>query len=261
MNKNSSVVALLLSLAVLLCACGSNAQQPTSTSIVKPSTTLSTTQTPTSPTIPEIPHSPLYIEGLSVEDVIRYFNEVTLDAEFVNSGNARLIQKWISPIQYQIMGEPTEQDMEVLNHFTAWLNSIEGFPGISPAKSPLTANLRIHFCSQKEMVSLMGDRFTNTDGAVTFWYTDDIIYDAIICYRTDVSQFVRNSVILEEIYNGLGPIQDTNLRPDSIIYSGFSTPQNLTDVDELILKLLYHPQIQCGMDAAQCEAVIRQLYY
>jgi hypothetical protein len=38
-------------------------------------------------------------------------------------------------------------------------------------------------------------------------------------------------------------------------------PQSMTEVDELILKLLYHPQIQCGMDAQQCEAVIRQLYY
>lgn len=29
----------------------------------------------------------------------------------------------------------------------------------------------------------------------------------------------------------------------------------------LVLGLLYHPQIQCGMDAAACEAVIRSLYY
>ena len=70
-----------------------------------------------------------------------------------------------------------------------------------------------------------------------------------------------DSVILEEIYNGLGPIQDTDLRPDSIIYSGFSEPQSLTDVDELILKLLYHPQLLPGMNADECETVIRQLYY
>jgi hypothetical protein len=29
-------------------------------------------------------------------------------------------------------------------------------------------------------------------------------------------------VILEEVYNGLGPVQDTALRPDSLIYSDFS---------------------------------------
>ena len=87
------------------------------------------------------------------------------------------------------------------------------------------------------------------------------IYDATICYRTDLDQYLRNSVILEEIYNGLGPIQDTALRPDSLIYQGFSEPQWVTPVDELILKLLYHPSILPGMDAQQCEQVIRSLYY
>ena len=90
---------------------------------------------------------------------------------------------------------------------------------------------------------------------------DHEIHNAIICYRSDIDQQVRNSVILEEIYNGLGPIQDTDSRSDSIIYSGYSTPQNLTAIDELLLQLLYHPQLTCGMDRAQCEAVIRQLYY
>ena len=90
---------------------------------------------------------------------------------------------------------------------------------------------------------------------------DNEIYDAIICCRTDLDQDLRNAVILEEMYNGLGPIQDTDLRVDSVIYSGYSEPQRLTQMDELILRLLYHPQMECGMDAQQCADVIRQLYY
>jgi hypothetical protein len=111
------------------------------------------------------------------------------------------------------------------------------------------------------MIDLMGENYYGMDGAVTFWYLYDEIYDAIICYRTDLDQYLRNSVILEEIYNGLGPIQDTSLRSDSIIYSEFSQPQELTDIDELLLKLLYHPDILPGMNAQQCEQVIRALYY
>lgn len=149
----------------------------------------------------------------------------------------------------------------MLKDFTYWLNTIEGFPGIIEAPENTYANMQIYFCTQQEMVDRMGDNFQNLDGGVTFWYNNNMIYDCIICYRTDLTQTVRNSVILEEIYNGLGPIQDTKLRPDSIIYSEFSQPQSLTEIDELLLKLLYHPDMQCGMDAAQCEAVIRQLYY
>ena len=94
-----------------------------------------------------------------------------------------------------------------------------------------------------------------------YWYDNNVIYDAKIAYREDIPQFTRNSVILEEIYNGLGLVQDTALREDSLIWQGFSEPQNLTEVDELLLKLLYHPEMLCGMNAEECEAVIRSLYY
>ncbi len=214
----------------------------------------------TEPTRPE--HSSLYIPGLSVEDVIRYFNEVCLNAEFVNGGDPTKLQKWNKPIYYLCTGLPTEADLQVLTDFVNWLNTVEGFPGIREAMNPGEANLKIYFYDHTQYVSVMGSQFAGTDGGVTFWYNGrDEIYEGIIGYRTDISQAVRNSVILEEIYNGLGPVQDTDLREDSIIYSGYTTPQSLTAVDELILKLLYHPDMKCGMNAAQCEAVIRQLYY
>jgi len=229
---------------------------------VPPETTPETQSSPT--TVPTVPttehHSSLYIPGFSVDEVITYFNEVCLDAEFVNSGDASLLQKWTVPIYYMVHGEPTAEDTAVFGDFTAWLNTIEGFPGIYEAQDAAASNLQIYFCTEQELLDRMGDQFMGTDGAVTFWYSNNQIYSAIICYRTDIPQIVRNSVILEELYNGLGPIQDTVLRTDSIIYSGYSEPQALTPVDKLLLKLLYHPQMVCGMDAEACETVIRQLY-
>ena len=206
-------------------------------------------------------HSPLYLPGLEVDEVITYFNEVCLDAEITTSGNPSLLQKWDSPIYYWIDGDYTDQDLAVLEGFAHWLNTVEGFPGIQQAESPLQAKMHIHFCLPDAMASTMGDWTYGLDGAVTFNYRDNRIYHATICYRSDIAQEIRNSVILEEIYNGLGPIQDTDLRSDSIIYAGYSIPQSLTAVDELLLRLLYHPQMICGMDAAQCAEVIRQLYY
>lgn len=262
------LTTVVLSVSLLGCqkeAAGTPAESsaPTTQAAVLPTTEVTqppATEEPTTvPTQPE--HSDLYIPGLSAEDVIRYFNEVCLDAEYVNSGDPTRLQKWEDPIVYTIAGEPTEYDLAKLTEFTLWLNYIRGFPGIWEAESPDQANLRIHFCDEKTMLALMGNSFVGLDGAVTFWYAEDRIYDAILCIRTEISQFTRNSVILEELYNCLGPIQDTDLREDSILYSQFSEPQTLTQVDELILKLLYHPDMCCGMNAAECEAVIRQLYY
>lgn len=269
-------IAFLFLALCMLTGCGSSSSETASTMpSISPQATYEP-QTPatlpvTEPTVPPageetIPppapqHSPLFIDGISVDDVASYFNEVCLEAEYVNSGDPSRLQKWTKPIYYTIYGEATQEDLYVLRDFLAWLNTIEGFPGIWEAEDPMDANLRIHFGDAELMKNILGDNFIHMDGGVTFWYHNDIIYDAVICYRTDIDQHLRNSVILEEIYNGLGPIQDTDLREDSIIFSGFSTPQQLTGLDELILKLLYHPSMKCGMDAAECEEVIRQIYY
>lgn len=258
--KKTTTALLLLLLAFCLAACA-HTPQPTQPTL--PPTEPIITQPPTeAPTVIETTpeHSVFYIPGLDVEDVIVYFSEVCLDAEFAHDGDATKLQKWVDPITYGVMGDPTEADLEVLEGFMDWLNAMDGFPGIERAGNEYQANLRIHFCDQQELLTIMGDSFTGLDGAVTFWYTDNEIYDATICIRTDLDQHLRNSVILEELYNGLGPIQDTDLRSDSIIYSAFSEPQSLTAVDELILKLLYSPELLCGMDAAECADIIRQLY-
>lgn len=249
-------LALLLMMApMLLCGCQEATPAPVQT---QPSTFLpAQTQPETTPSA----HSPLHIEGISTEDVITYFREVCLNAEFVNSGDPSFLQKWNSPIRYVILGQPTREDLDTVESFAAWLNTLEGFPGMTEAEEGAEANLRIHFCSQEEMISLLGENFHDSDGGVTFWYEENAIYDAIVCCRTDLEQPLRNSVILEELYNGLGPIQDTSLRPDSIIWQEFSSPQALTAVDALILRLTYHPEMTCGMNAAECEAVIRELYY
>lgn len=259
-----------LVLVFLLSGCGPQkapATQPTvdttqeTTVETTPVTAEPTTEPTTVPTtLPE--HSALYLPNVSVEDVIRYFNEVCLDAEFVNAGDPTRLQKWVVPIRYILHGDYTEQDKAVLEAFVSWLNGIEGFPGMHQVQDPMVANLRIHFCEYDEYLALMGEQFSGTDGGITFWYNGaDQIYDAVIGYCTEVNQEVRNSVILEEIYNGLGPINDTWERTTSVIYAGYSTPQSLSQVDELLLRLLYHPKMQCGMDAAQCEEIIRQLYY
>ena len=254
-------------LILLLCGCAKATPTPEIPSVTAAPTeapTVPPTDPPTepateAPTAP--PHSELYLPGVSVEDVLLYFNEVCLNAEYVNGGDPSFLQRWNAPISYVLLGDYTPEDTETIAGLTGWLNTQFGFPGMYRTEDAVMANLEIYFCDQEEIVDRMGDNFWDADGAVTFWYADDVIYKAIICIRSDVDQELRNSVILEEIYNGLGPIQDTTLRPDSIIYSEFSTPQELTDLDQLILQLLYHPDLKCGMSADECEAAIRRIYY
>lgn len=255
----SPFLLFIMALALILTACHHDASSATAPSV--PAETESATVPSVPTTLPTEPApTSLLLEGTPVEDVIVYFNEVCLDSEFTDGGDPSLIQKWAVPIRYLLEGDYTPEDAATVTAFADWLNALEGFPGITPADDSVNYNLRIRFCTREELVSVMGPNFEGMDGGVTFWYEDNEIYDATVCLRTDLDQQLRNSVILEELYNGLGPVQDTVLRPDSIIWQEFSQPQWLTPMDALILELLYHPDILPGMNAWECEQVIRRLY-
>ena len=66
--------------------------------------------------------------------------------------------------------------------------------------------------------------------------------------------------MVEEIINSLG-ISDSTLRLDSIVYQNSNDNLVLSDVDIIILKLLYNQEIQCGMNYESCREIIENLYY
>lgn len=233
-----------------------------------PTTEAPTTATPTETEPPETEpsHSALYLPEYSVEDVITYFNEVVLTIEYNNGdGDPSLVQKWLSPMYYRIEGSPSEQDLAVLEDFVAQLNEVPGFPRMEEVTDwESLSNITVYFIDREPFEEIFSDvvhgDFAN--GAVEFWYYTDTneIYSASVGICLDVEQEPRLSILPEEIVNMLG-ITDTVLREDSIVYQYSDENFTLSDMDWLILKLLYSPEIQCGMTAEECEAVIRELYY
>lgn len=281
MRKFSMLLAVVFMLAAL-CGCdiigniGSNTEMPLATSETETADRKETTEEPTESELPKdtageteenaseeatamVPET-----DLPIDEVINYFCEVVLKTEYSDGvGDATLVQKWADKIRYRIYGEATEQDKRVLTGFIEQMNEIEGFPGIVPAGENDLTDLAIYFYDYEKFNQSFGEflNYELADGAVQYWYYTDtnVIYDARIGYRTDIDQYTRNSVILEEIFNGLG-ITDTVLREDSIAYQGFSQPQELSEIDWLMIKLLYHPKIEAGMNREECVKVIREIY-
>lgn len=276
-------LALGILMVLGLCACSSESS-PAWPSVASPSPTAfsgeSTTAATEYITVPETlttqpepvqteppppEHSALYLPQVSQEEMIRYFNEVVLSIEYsTGSGDPTLVQKWTCPIQYTISGDATQEDLVVLRSLFDALNEIEGFPGIYEATELSPANLTIHFMDSDALQLAFSDILHGeiADGAVQFWYHTDTneIYSGRIGYRTDIDQSLRNSVLLEEIVNLLG-LNDTILREDSIVYQYGSNITALSDVDWVILKLLYAQEILPGFSESQCRPILEQLYY
>ena len=54
---------------------------------------------------------------------------------------------------------------------------------------------------------------------------------------------------------------DTELRTDSVVYQFSDENTSLSEIDIVILKLLYNEEIQCGMNFDSCAEIINKLYY
>lgn len=206
-------------------------------------------------------HCSFYSENYSVEDVITYFSEVVLDTEYSSGeGNYTLVQKWDGPIYYTMDGH-SEEDRLVLEELFEKLNQIDGFPGIYEADG--FVNLKIGFYNDKDFYREMGHIVSGSaDGAVQYWYDTEMnyIYDGRIGYRKAMDDDVRVSVLKEEVINLLG-ITDTDIREDSITYQYSSTNNDLSEMDWIILKILYNSEIKTSMNALECSEIIRKIYY
>ena len=252
--------------ALVFCACGAtpSADEILTGTAETEMQAFSVTETVTE----EIPlttkQESLQLPDVSAQLMTEYFEEVVLRTEYSDGeGNSSLVQKWEMPIHYRIHGDATAEDLRILNSLFEVLNGIEGFPGIEPAAEEEVENLSIHFADPEEFDELFFEFLQGEDavGAARYWYYTDTndMYEGKIGYRTDIDQSIRNSVLPEEIINVLG-ITDTVLREDSIVYQHSNFNTELSDVDLVILKLLYHPSIPCGSDAAFCRQRIAELY-
>ncbi len=203
-------------------------------------------------------HSVYYADRVSVDKIAYYFNDVCFGNEY---GSAKdKITKWQDPIMLYIDGVATMTDYEVLTDFLDYLNNIDGFPGIMQIYDKAQANLVVHFYGLEQFRNEV--EVQDADGFATFNFQTDtgIITDGNIYIRTDISQADRSSIILEEIYQILGPTKDTLVRKDSIIYQRGNAAA-LSKEDKSIISMLYNSHITPGMTMAQSEEVIREIYY
>lgn len=265
MRNRLAVVPVILSL--LLWGCVGKTQETVATEKGETeATTVCIAETvPETTSAPELLHSALYHPNYPQEQIQIYFEEVVLDVEYSDgAGDVSLVQKWLSPIGFRIYGDPTEEDLAVLNDLFTRLNQIPDFPGFYTAEAEGLEQLQISFLAPETFRSSYSSVVGGEDayGATQFWYYTDTneIHSARIGCRTDIAQEERNSVLVEEIINTLG-ITDTVLREDSITYQYSNANSDLSDVDWILLQLLYHPDMRCGMDAESCADVIQALYY
>lgn len=181
--------------------------------------------------------------GYTADQIINYFCDVALGAEYGDASEN--VIKWVEPFTYHIEGEATDADLAQINALIEAINRVPGFPGMSEAGSAESVDLTIHFVDSDGIIAATGNSY---NGYVNIWWSDYCIENGDIYYRTDITQELRNAVIVEELCQSLGLLTDTYDHPESIFYQYHTDTAWPTTLDWAVIQLLYRSEITPGMD-------------
>ena len=226
---------------------------PSPTEAPTPAPTETPTDTPTpvpTDTPTPTPWEEEYIDiseyGFDAYDVVSYYLEIGMSSEYSNGNPINYVRKWTAPILVYVGGNPREQDLELIQRLFDALNGVYGFPGIELCDDVEIAGMEVYFLDPAEYfpASFRAVGTEISDGYSTIWFDNGVITRAEIGIRTDLTDRNKTHVILEEIVQALGLQNDSYSYPDSLYYQGFNEPQWPTDMDWLLVRFLYRPEMK-----------------
>jgi hypothetical protein len=205
------------------------------TTSTTPATTTSSTSTTLAVTYPEA--------------ALDYFIEVAFGPEF--GGGPREIRKWTQDVEIVIHGDPNAEDLATLDDVIADLNEIIGTIEVSIV--PSGGNVDLHFAPEAEFDEIEPNYVPVNMGFFWVWWDGlgNITRARVLVSTTGLTQEERNHVIREEITQQMGLMSDSFSYEESIFYQAWTTTQEYSMLDELVIELLYLPQIAVGMDVDQ----------
>ena len=179
--------------------------------------------------------------------------------------SSRDLVRWTNTIKLYVGGQPTTEDMKQLDDFIMEIAThCPNVPNIRRVSDPGSANITLYYCPLDEMGNYVSNYVENNWGFFYFWYNGSgSIYKAELAIASDVnSPESKVHLMKEELVGALGLSNDHYQYSDSILYGEWTTTQELSDLDWLMLNMYYDPELPLFAGASHAynllEAKIRQ---
>lgn len=191
------------------------------------------------------------------QEEVSYFVDVALGAEF--GGATRRIRKWQSDIRIKVAGTPTAEDERTQEQLTSELQTLA--VGLSFSFVEDDANVELFIVPASEFNTYEPNYVPGNLGFFwVFWSGSSWIYRARILITTEgVTQQERSHLMREELTQSLGLMNDSNRYPESIFYQGWTDVVQFTELDKVLIQMLYDPEVRPGMTEEQAIAVQENL--
>jgi hypothetical protein len=197
------------------------------------------------------------------ESVIEYFSEIALGFEFGSA--SEVTRKWKMDMKIFVGGNKQPELMTELQAIIGEINALatDGFSA-SVVTDTLQSNFYIFLGSGAEYVKkfpALSNLVLSNWGLfnVSFDAANEI-YSGYMYVDLDRSNSVEEKHLLrEELTQSLGLAKDSNRYPDSIFQASWTATTNYSDIDKDLIRLLYHPSMQIGLDRSNCEDLLREI--
>ncbi len=263
-NKASVFLIIIISVAVILTLMVGNRVTSSSKMPKQPvndTTSGASGSSDASGSSGSVVDEPFVSVNYQVSEIIQYFQQVALDSEYGDRSKMHVVHKWTVPIRLCISGMSDKKDEALIASITDRMNSVAGFPGISLQSSNIHANLIVYFLDDETFdIHCSQYGISDVSGFVRYTTKSNRIDSGTVYIRSSISQQERNSVIWEELMQATGLTNDSYMYTDSLFYNGRTMPQEPSELDWLLFRLLYHPSLEIGMNANECTQAITLLF-
>ncbi|MCA0997846.1 DUF2927 domain-containing protein [Alloyangia pacifica] len=221
--------------------------------------------------------------------LMRNFERIALAEEYARGqglkpsrGELGRVKKWLKPVRVSVeFGDhvPAEQQVTDRNQLSQYVSRLGRITGHPISMTTGSSNFHVLFMSEddkktiapriKQLVpdvnptalAVFNDLPREIHCLVIAFSDEPDGYaygQAIAVIRSEHPDLLRRSCIHEEVAQGLGLGNDSpQARPS--IFNDDDEFALLTSMDEMLLKILYDPQLKPGMDAATARPIVQDL--
>jgi len=193
------------------------------------------------------------------------FYQTVFGAEYTDwGGHADIVKKFTGPVRVYIDNRSRfDRRADVAQFVGSLPRHIRGLD-MAVVGSPASANFRIYVVDRAQYRSvvrtLYGDKYMHVPGRclVRVYSRPSGIRRSDAVIVADEGEFLFQRCLVEEVLQGLGPVNDSPGLPDSV-FNDNSRHARFTSHDRFILNILYHRRIRAGMNASQVAAVLPEV--
>ena len=173
---------------------------------------------------------------------------------------ASKLHRWEDTIKICVTGSPSKDDLKQLNAFIMEIAThCPNMPNIRIVKNEYEANVTVYYGPLKTLASHVDYYHEGNWGAFSNHYTSHVLDNGKVGIATDKNTTAsKRHLLREELVGVFGLLNDHYDYSDSILYQKWTTVGQLSEVDWLMLNMLYDPDLKCGMSADEAYKILHE---